>query len=216
MDAARLHAIVVRLKGGDPLLFGRAQQEIAALEAAGIAYEVVPGITAALAVGAADGNVAHTARNGAQLRVRDAARGNEDEDASDWARGFAAADAGAIYMGAGQAAGDRRGAGAGGQTGVAAGGHRRERLAAGRTHRLHDARRTAANRPAILRPDTAVARAAILGAGRDRRSERARAMDGHVAAGDRMADIAIPLFALRSSRVAAAFSATIYTQMFEK
>src|SRR6185503_4874925 len=40
-DAARQHKVVVRLKGGDPMLFGRAQEEIDALEAAGIAYEVV-------------------------------------------------------------------------------------------------------------------------------------------------------------------------------
>ncbi len=43
VDAARRHRVVVRLKGGDPMLFGRAQEEIAALEAAGIACEVVPG-----------------------------------------------------------------------------------------------------------------------------------------------------------------------------
>jgi uroporphyrin-III C-methyltransferase len=49
VDAARAHAVVVRLKGGDPMLFGRADEEMRALEAAGIDYEVVPGITAALA-----------------------------------------------------------------------------------------------------------------------------------------------------------------------
>ncbi|SAL10017.1 uroporphyrin-III C-methyltransferase [Caballeronia udeis] len=49
VDAAREHEIVVRLKGGDPMLFGRADEEMRALEAAGIEYEVVPGITAALA-----------------------------------------------------------------------------------------------------------------------------------------------------------------------
>jgi uroporphyrin-III C-methyltransferase len=49
VDAARDHAVVVRLKGGDPMLFGRADEEMRALEAAGIEYEVVPGITAALA-----------------------------------------------------------------------------------------------------------------------------------------------------------------------
>jgi uroporphyrin-III C-methyltransferase len=49
VDAAREHDLVVRLKGGDPMLFGRADEEMRALEAAGIEYEVVPGITAALA-----------------------------------------------------------------------------------------------------------------------------------------------------------------------
>ncbi|WP_207003193.1 uroporphyrinogen-III C-methyltransferase [Trinickia mobilis] len=53
VDAAREHAVVVRLKGGDPMLFGRADEEMRALEAAGIDYEIVPGITAALASAAA-------------------------------------------------------------------------------------------------------------------------------------------------------------------
>ncbi len=43
---------VVRLKGGDVSLFGRASEEITALEAAGIAYEVVPGVTAGIAAAA--------------------------------------------------------------------------------------------------------------------------------------------------------------------
>ena len=45
--------VVVRLKGGDVSLFGRASEEIAALEAAGIEFEIVPGVTAGLAVAAA-------------------------------------------------------------------------------------------------------------------------------------------------------------------
>jgi len=53
VDAAREHDVVVRLKGGDPMLFGRADEEMRALEAVGIEYEVVPGITAALAGAAA-------------------------------------------------------------------------------------------------------------------------------------------------------------------
>ncbi|ABP33563.1 uroporphyrinogen-III C-methyltransferase [Polynucleobacter asymbioticus] len=49
VDAAQKYQTVVRLKGGDPMLFGRADEEIQALNAAGIEMEVVPGITAALA-----------------------------------------------------------------------------------------------------------------------------------------------------------------------
>jgi len=49
VDAAYQHTTVVRLKGGDPMLFGRADEELAALEDAGIAYEIIPGITAAQA-----------------------------------------------------------------------------------------------------------------------------------------------------------------------
>ena len=49
VDAAQKHQVIVRLKGGDPMLFGRADEEIQTLKTAGIAVEVVPGITAALA-----------------------------------------------------------------------------------------------------------------------------------------------------------------------
>lgn len=53
VDKARKFPLVVRLKGGDPMLFGRADEELRALEAAGIEVEVVPGITTALAAAAA-------------------------------------------------------------------------------------------------------------------------------------------------------------------
>ena len=49
VDAAKQYKTVVRLKGGDPMLFGRADEEIGALKKLGIEVEVVPGITAALA-----------------------------------------------------------------------------------------------------------------------------------------------------------------------
>jgi uroporphyrin-III C-methyltransferase len=55
VDAAHKHQVIVRLKGGDPMLFGRADEEIQTLKNAGIEVEVVPGITAALAGAASIG-----------------------------------------------------------------------------------------------------------------------------------------------------------------
>jgi uroporphyrin-III C-methyltransferase len=102
VDAAAVHSVVVRLKGGDPMLFGRAQEEIAALEAAGVRYEVVPGITAALAASAQIG-ISLTQRGLVRTVSLVTPRVGEGEAANEWARSIAAADAGAIYMGVGQA-----------------------------------------------------------------------------------------------------------------
>lgn len=53
IDAAKKYQVILRLKGGDPMMFGRADEEIQALKDHHIEVEVVPGITAALAGAAA-------------------------------------------------------------------------------------------------------------------------------------------------------------------
>jgi uroporphyrin-III C-methyltransferase len=103
IDAAGKHATVVRLKGGDPMLFGRAQEEIAALHAAGVKFEIVPGVTAALAA-SADIGVSLTQRGAARSVTFLTPRAGEGEAPNEWVRAALAADTAVIYMGVGQAA----------------------------------------------------------------------------------------------------------------
>lgn len=102
IDAAHKYQTVVRLKGGDPMLFGRAQEEIDALMAAGIALHIVPGVSAAFAA-SADLQCSLTRRALARSVVfatpREAAGSRENT----WARAAAAADTAILYMAAGQA-----------------------------------------------------------------------------------------------------------------
>jgi uroporphyrin-III C-methyltransferase len=102
VEAATRYQTVVRLKGGDPMLFGRAQEEIDELRAAGIDYEVVPGITAALAASAQLG-ISLTRRGLARSVAFATPRIGPDEDASEWAASVLHADTAVLYMAAGQA-----------------------------------------------------------------------------------------------------------------
>jgi uroporphyrin-III C-methyltransferase len=103
VEAARTHAIVVRLKGGDPMLFGRAQEELDALAAAGVDCEVVPGVTAALAA-AASLKVSLTKRGVARNVAFVTARHGKGEPETEWLASARAADTVALYMASGQAA----------------------------------------------------------------------------------------------------------------
>ena len=97
--AAR-HAVVVRLKGGDPNLFGRAGEELEACRAAGVAVMTVPGISAGFAAAATLG-ASLTARGVSRsvtFVTPSTARGGEDN--AHWAEAAAAAETAVIYMGA--------------------------------------------------------------------------------------------------------------------
>ncbi|HEY6240939.1 MAG TPA: uroporphyrinogen-III C-methyltransferase [Burkholderiales bacterium] len=102
IDAAHRHKVVVRLKGGDPMLFGRAQEEIEALRRAGIEFEVVPGVTAATAA-AAELGVSLTRRGLSRHVAFVTPRAGQGERENDWAASVLAADTAVIYMGAGLA-----------------------------------------------------------------------------------------------------------------
>ena len=101
-DAARRHAVVVRLKGGDPMLFGRAHEEISYLRNENIAVRIVPGVTAALAASAELG-VSLTQRGRARSVVFATPREARGARPSGWARAVLAADTAVLYMAAGEA-----------------------------------------------------------------------------------------------------------------
>lgn len=102
IEAAKHHRVVVRLKGGDPMLFGRAQEEIGALQEAGVTVEVVPGISAALAA-SADIGQSLTERGISRSAVFLTPRFGTGETQHDWARAASHADTLALYMASRQA-----------------------------------------------------------------------------------------------------------------
>lgn len=86
VERARAGQTVVRLKGGDPFVFGRGGEEAEALEAAGVPFEVVPGVTAAVAAAAYAGiPVTHRGFGSTLAFVTGHPRADLAEDAIDWA-----------------------------------------------------------------------------------------------------------------------------------
>jgi uroporphyrin-III C-methyltransferase / precorrin-2 dehydrogenase / sirohydrochlorin ferrochelatase len=95
---ARLGHRVVRLKSGDPLVYGRAGEEMAALRAAGVSFDIVPGITAAFAA-AAEAEIPLTLRDSSSSLVFATGQDADGQTLPDWA-GLALGGATvAVYMG---------------------------------------------------------------------------------------------------------------------
>jgi uroporphyrin-III C-methyltransferase len=104
VEAAKHHALVVRLKGGDPMVFGRADEEIQTLKKAGVNVEVVPGVTAAVAA-AASLQTSLTLRGVARSLLITTPTTGQDEAPNTQPCMGQEADTVAIYMGLRQAQG---------------------------------------------------------------------------------------------------------------
>jgi uroporphyrin-III C-methyltransferase len=88
---------VVRLKSGDPLIFGRAGEEIAALRKAGIPCEIVPGVTSALGAAAA-AQIPLTHRQASHALVLITGHQAFESDSADWSKLVSSGATLAIYM----------------------------------------------------------------------------------------------------------------------
>jgi uroporphyrin-III C-methyltransferase/precorrin-2 dehydrogenase/sirohydrochlorin ferrochelatase len=108
LEAARAGRRVVRLKGGDPLVFGRGGEELEYLRRAGVPVVVVPGITAALGC-AAEAGLPLTLRNEASRLVFITAQRAEEAAAVDWSALADPRTTVVVYMGLASAAAVRDG-----------------------------------------------------------------------------------------------------------
>ncbi len=97
IGAARNGEMVVRLQGGDPLLFGRAGEEMEALRSAGIDFEVVPGVTAAFAA-AASAQIPLTDRRLSSKLIFLTAHNCKQDIPADFGSGISSGATLAIYM----------------------------------------------------------------------------------------------------------------------
>ncbi len=88
---------VVRLKGGDPLIFGRAGEEIESLRRANIPYEIVPGVTSAMGAAAA-AQIPLTHRRASAALVLITAHRASEKNPSDWSKFVASGATLVIYM----------------------------------------------------------------------------------------------------------------------
>ncbi len=103
IDYARAGKIVVRLKGGDPFIFGRGGEELDALKAAGVSAFATPGITAAIGCAAAAGMpLTHRDLSQAVTFITGHAKGEGDPDI-DWKALAALGHTIVVYMGVGKA-----------------------------------------------------------------------------------------------------------------
>jgi uroporphyrin-III C-methyltransferase/precorrin-2 dehydrogenase/sirohydrochlorin ferrochelatase len=98
VELGRAGKRVVRLKSGDPLVFGRAGEEMAALRAGGVSYEIVPGITSAFAA-AADFELPLTLRGVSSSLIFTTGHDLDGDVLPDWARLAVSGATIAVYMG---------------------------------------------------------------------------------------------------------------------